>query len=103
MFIITEDMLKDDNIFNNPNIYVDYNAGYIYNNFIKEEEIEKIENSYNLLANNKDLLLVTVSYILVVAFFIFIPLMKKILTNSYGILMFTTQVCKFFYIIKMLM
>ena len=100
MFIITDNMLKDDNIFNNKNIYVDYNAGYIYNNFIKEKEIE---TSYNLLANNKDLLLVTVSYILVVAFFIFIPLMKKILTNSYGILMFTTQICKFFYIIKMLM
>ena len=101
MFIITNDMLKDDSIFKNPNIYIDYNSGYIYQ-ILKEEEYDKIENANILLKNNKDLVLITSLYIFVVFFIIFFPLIKKLFSNTYNILIFTTQICKFFYIIKII-
>ena len=102
MFIITTDMLKNDSNFSNKNIYMDYNAGHIYQ-ILKKEELDKIENAYTLFSNNKDLVLITFLYIFAVLFIIFFPLIKKLFNNTYNILIFTTQICKFFYIIKTLM
>tara|TARA_B110000444_G_scaffold121666_1_gene114549 strand:- start:373 stop:681 length:309 start_codon:yes stop_codon:yes gene_type:complete len=101
MFIITNDILKDDSIFSNPNIYVDYNAGYIYQ-ILKQEELDKIENTYNLFTNNKDLVLITTIYIFLVFIVILFPVIKRFFNNSYNTLLFTTQICKFIYILKIL-
>lgn len=101
MFIITNDMLKNDTIFKNPNIYIDYNSGYIYQ-ILKQEELDKVENTYNLFQNNKDLLLITISYIFLVFLVILFPLIKRFFNNTYNTLLFTTQICKFIYILKVL-
>lgn len=101
MFVITYDMLKDNTIFRNPNIYVDYNSGYIYQ-IIKENEFNKIENTYNLLSNNKDLFLITVVYIFIILLVILFPIIKRIFNNTYNTLLFTTHICKFFYILRIL-
>ena len=101
MFIITNDILKDDSIFYNQNIYVDYNAGYIYQ-ILKQEELDKIENTYNLFETNKDLFLITSIYIFSVFLVILFPIIKKFFNNSYNTLIFTTQICKFIYIVKLL-
>lgn len=95
------DMFKNDTIFTNPNIYIDYNSGYIYQ-LLKQEEIDKIEETYNLFDNNKDLVLITFVYIFLISLVIFYPFIKYFFNNTYNTLLFTSQVCKFFYIIKML-
>ena len=81
MFIITNDMLRNDTIFQNPNIYVDYNSGYIYQ-ILKQEELDKLENTYNLFQNNKDLLLITIGYIFLVFLVILFPLIKRFFNNT---------------------
>jgi hypothetical protein len=101
MFIISNDRLKDYSTFYNSNIYVDYNAGYIYQ-ILKQEELDKIENTYNLLETNKDLFLITSIYIFSVFLVILFPIIKKFFNNSYNTLIFTTQICKFIYIVKLL-
>lgn len=101
MFIITNDMLRDDTIFQNPNIYIDYNSGYIYQ-VLKQEELDKLENTYNLFQNNKDLLLITIGYIFLVSLVILFPLIKRFFNNTYNRLLFITQICKFIYILKVL-
>lgn len=95
------DMFKNDTIFTNPNIYIDYNSGHIYQ-LLKQEEIDKIEETYNLFDNNKDLVLITFVYIFLISLIIFYPLIKYFFNNTYNTLLFTSQVCKFFYIMKML-
>lgn len=101
MFIITNDMLKDYTIFQNPNIYIDYNSGYIYQ-ILKQEELDKVENTYNLFQNNKDLFLITISYIFIVFLIILFPLIRRYFNNTYNRLLFITQICKFIYIFKVL-
>tara|TARA_B110000093_G_scaffold31309_1_gene31849 strand:- start:2707 stop:3015 length:309 start_codon:yes stop_codon:yes gene_type:complete len=101
MFIISNDRLKDYSTFYNSNIYVDYNAGYIYQ-ILKQEELDKIENTYNLFETNKDLFLITSIYIFSVFLVILFPIIKKFFNNSYNTLIFTTQICKFIYIVKLL-
>lgn len=101
MFIITNDMLRNDIIFQNPNIYIDYNSGYIYQ-VLKQEELDKIENTCNLFQNNKDLFIITICYIFLVFLIILFPLIKKFFNNTYNKLLFITQICKFIYIIKVL-
>ena len=99
MFIITNDMLKDYTIFQNPNIYIDYNSGYIYQ-ILKQEELDKVENTYNLFQNNKDLFLITISYIFIVFLIILFPLIRRYFNNTYNRLLFIHKFVNLFIFLK---
>lgn len=85
---------------NIPNEYYNYNVD---NNIYYEYDLEKIEEYSRIIKTinvNKDLLVISIFYILIYLFVLFYPLIKRIRFNNFNKISLIFSIIKFFLVLK---